>query len=136
MLIGLVTTTVFGAELKTPVISGVNGEIVKLPVTVDKVEKLAGIKLGLAYDTNILKFIKVDKTSYTANMLHVVNDRMPGKLIIVMASAKGFAGVNADLVEISFELLKDVKPEDKLTLKITEVELMGDDLKKIDVKFH
>jgi len=35
-----------------------HGEEVKIPVIVDKAEKLAGIKLGLSYDKNILKFLK------------------------------------------------------------------------------
>ena len=108
--------------------------MVKLAVTVDKVDNLAGIKLSLAYDKEILKFVKAEKTSYTANMLHVVNDKVPGRLIIVMASARGFAGENAPLVEMSFELLQDVKEEAKVSAQITEAELMSDKLQSIEVK--
>ena len=125
--------TVFGAELNVPVVAGTQGEVVKLPVTVDKVEKLAGIKLAMVYDLNVLKFQKAEKTPYTANMLHVVNDRVPGKLIIVLAAAKGFDGEKAALVELTFELLKDVKKEDKIALQITGAELMNDKLKRIEV---
>lgn len=126
----------FAAELNISIIAGTHGEVVKPAVTVDKVENLAGVKLAITYDQKTLKFIKAGKTSYTSNMLYVVNSKMPGKLIIVMAAAKGFSGENAELVKISFELLKDVKEEDKVTLQITEAELMGDDLQRIEIKFH
>ena len=128
--------TAFGAELNVPMIAGTHGEEVSFPVTVDRVDNLAGIKLVLDYDRDILKFIKAEKTAYTANMLYVVNDRIPGKLIIVMAAAKGFAGENAPIVEMTFELLQDVKKEDSVTLQIIEVELMNDSLQRIDKKSH
>ena len=85
-------STAVGAELNVPTVVGTHGEVVKFPVTVNKVDNLAGIKLVLVYDRNILKFVKAEKTTYTANMLYVINDKIPGKLIIVMAAAKGFAG--------------------------------------------
>lgn len=125
-----------GAELRIPFVAGTHGEVIVLPVTVDKVEKLAGIKLAMTYDANIVKFIKATKTPYTSNMLHVVNDKVPGRLIIVMAAAQGFSGENVELVELSFELLKDIKKEAKVILQITGVELMGDDLKRIEVRLR
>ena len=136
LLLCVNVSTAVGAELNVPIVVGTHGEVVKFPVTVDKVDNLAGIKLVLVYDRNILKYVKAEKTTYTANMLHVVNDRIPGKLIIVMAAAKGFAGENAPIVEITFELLKDVKKEDSVTLQIIEVELMNDSLQRIDKKLH
>jgi hypothetical protein len=69
-------------------------------------------------------------------MLHVVNDKVPGRLIIVMAAARGFAGENAELVEMSFELLQDVKEEDRVRVQITEAELMSDKLQKIEIQSH
>jgi len=38
------------------------------------------------------------------------------------------------LVELSFELLQDVKKEDKVMVQISEAELMGDNLKRIEMK--
>ena len=129
-------STAFGAGLNVPIVVGLQGEVVKLPVTVDKVDNLAGIKLAMTYDRNSLKFVKAEKTTYTANMLYVVNDKVPGKLIIVMAAAKGFTGENAPLVEMSFELLQDVKKEDNIAVQITEAELMSDKLQKIEINPH
>jgi hypothetical protein len=134
LLLCVNVSTALGAELHVPIVAGTQGDVVKVPVSVDKVDNLAGIKLALVYDRNILKFVKAEKTPYTANMLHVVNDRVPGKLIIVMAAAKGFAGEKAAIVNLTFELLKEVKKEDKITLQITEAELMNDKLQKIEVK--
>jgi hypothetical protein len=131
LLLCVTVSIAFGAELNVPVVSGSQGDIVKLPVIIDKVDNLAGIKLSLSYDKNTLKFIKAEKTTYTANMLHVVNDKVPGRLIIVMAAARGFTGENAPLVEMSFELLKDVKKEDNVIVQIIEAELMNDKLQRI-----
>ena len=135
VLLNLAVSNAFGAELHVPAIAGKQGTVVKLAVTVDKIDNLAGIKLALSYDQAVLKFVKAEKTSYTANMLHVVNDKVPGRLIIVMAAARGFAGENAPLVEMSFELLQDVKEEAKVRVQITEAELMSDKLQRIEVKF-
>ena len=136
LLLCIAGSTAFGAELNIPTVTGTHGEMVKLPVTVDKVDNLAGIKLSLSYDRKILKFIKAEKTAYTANMLYVVNDKVPGKLIIVMAAAKGFASENAPLVEMTFELLQDVNKEDSVTLEIIDAELMDDKPQRIEVKSH
>ena len=93
---------VAGAELHIPALEkGAPGDTVSLPVVIDKVEKLAGIKLVVEYDTKALKFNKAEKTTHTANMLHVVNDKTPGKLIIVMAAARGFSAENAELAQMT-----------------------------------
>ena len=136
LLLNFTAANAFGAELHVSAVAGKQGTVVKLDVTVDKVDNLAGIKLSLSYDKAVLKFVKAEKTSYTANMLHVVNDKVPGRLIIVMAAARGFAGENAPLVEMSFELLQDVKEEDKVRVQIIDVELMNDSLQRIDKKSH
>jgi hypothetical protein len=134
LLLNFGAANAFGADLHVSAVAGKQGTVVKLAVSVDKVDNLAGIKLSLAYNKDVLKFVKAEKTSYTANMLHVVNDKVPGRLIIVMAAARGFAGEKAPLVEMSFELLQDVKEEDKVRVQITEAELMSDKLQKIDIK--
>jgi hypothetical protein len=134
LLVLIIASASAAAELRIPPVSGNQGEEIKLYVTVDKVDNLAGIKLTLLYDKDVLKFIRGERTQYTSNMLHVINDKVPGRLIIVMAAAKGFTGENAPLVEMAFELLKDVKKEDNVTLKVIEASLMSDNLKKIKIK--
>ena len=124
------------AELSIPAVTGTKGEVVKLHVSVEKIDNLAGIKLVMTYDKNILKFIKAEKTTHTANMLYVVNDKVPGRLIIVMAATKGIAGKDLKLVQMSFELLQDVKKEEKVTLQISEAELMSDKLKRIEINLR
>ena len=66
-------------------------------------------------------------------MLYVVNDKVPGRLIIVMATTKGFAGKDAALVQMTFELLQDIKKEEKVTIRISEAELMSDTLQRIEI---
>ena len=133
LLICVFVSAAPAAELSIPAVTGIKGEVVKLHVSVDKVDNLAGIKLAITYDKNILKFVKAEKTTHTANMLYVVNDKVPGRLIIVMAATKGIAGKDMKLVQMTFELLKDVKKEEKVTLQISEAELMSDKLKRIEI---
>jgi hypothetical protein len=137
VLVFLSAGNVAGAELHNSAREkGAAGDLVTLAVMVDKVEKLAGIKLVLEYDEKVLKFVRAEKTQHTANMLHVVNDKTPGKLIIVMASARGFSAENVELVQLSYELLTDVKKGEKAPLQIIRAELMGDDLRRIGVQFN
>jgi hypothetical protein len=63
----------------------------QLTVAIDKVEKLAGLKISLAYPDKTLRFKPAAKTKATSSFMYVVNDKQPGKLIIVMASAKGIS---------------------------------------------
>ena len=58
LLLCVTVSIAFGAELNVPVVSGSHGDIVKLPVIIDKVDNLAGIKLAMTYDRNSLKFLK------------------------------------------------------------------------------
>ena len=135
LLIFILVAAPSAAELKIPAAAGTKGDVVKLHVTVDEIVNLAGIKLVMTYDQKILKFVKAEKTAHTANMLYVVNQRVPGRLIIVMATTKGIAGKDVPLVHMSFELLKNITKEEKISLQISEAELMSDKLKRIKVNF-
>ena len=56
LLICVFVSAAPAAELSIPAVTGIKGEVVKLHVSVDKVDNLAGIKLAITYDKNILKF--------------------------------------------------------------------------------
>jgi hypothetical protein len=56
--------------------------------------------------------------------MHIINDRTPGKLIIVTAGARGIQGKGMTILTLNFTVV----------IEIPEVQLMGDDLKEIECK--
>jgi len=121
----------FGTELYIPQVKTTAGQTVEIPIMIDHIDNLAGIKLKLKYDANILKFMEGTKTKHTSPLMHVVNDKNPGVLIIVMAGAKGIKGKEIALFLLKFKTHKDLKSQISTKLSITELQLMGDDLKDI-----
>jgi len=64
-------------------------------------------------------------------MMHIVNDKKPGKLIIVMAAAKGIKGENFPILNLTFEIKKGLTENQTTIIKIDEVQLMSDQLKEV-----
>ena len=82
----------WGTELHIPPLKGIPGESIDIPVMIDQVDNLAGVKLIMRYDPEILTFKKGMRTKYTSSLMHIINDKKPGILIVVMAGAKGIKG--------------------------------------------
>lgn len=110
------------------------GNIAEVPIMVDNVENLAGVKLSIEYKTEFLTFKNAGKTTYSSNLLHVVNNKTPGEVILVMAGAEGIKGKDFPLVNLIFEV-KGSKVE-KTWIKITCMELVGDNLQPITCKIR
>jgi hypothetical protein len=123
----------FGTELYIPEMKAKPGDSIKVPVMLDRVDNLAGIKMVMKYDTNFLTFKKAGKTKHTSSLMHIVNDKKPGFLVVVMAGAKGIKGEAFPIILIQFEVKKELKGDQKTTFEITELQLMSDDLK--DLKY-
>ncbi len=109
------------------------GNDINIPIMLDKVEKLAGVKLKITYDPAALTFIKAAKTKKTSSLMHIVNDKKPGVLIVVMAGAVGISGENFAILTLAFKTNKALKNDIATTMKITEAQLMNDRLQ--DIKF-
>ena len=107
-----------------------NGDSEKLSLVIDHAEKIAGMKVVIIYDVSHLSFVKADKAKATSSFMHVVNDKKPGKLIIVMASAKGISGDNLPLVHLEFKKVPQANPEAS-KISVTQVQLMDEDLKEV-----
>ena len=118
-------------ELSIAAIKARAGESVVVPLKVDKVHGLAGVKLVMKYDPKILVFRKGDKTKHTTSFMHIVNDKKPGLLIAVMASAKGIGGENIPILTLTFGVKAGLKGNLSTALEITELQLMNDSLKDI-----
>lgn len=128
ILISATTIPLHGAQLTLSSESTDSDMIIEM--TLDEVEKLAGMKLALDYPKDSLLVKKTKKSSKLNSFMHVVNDKNPGKLIIVLASATGVSGKNLKLFEITFTPIKDGKV-DAVVLKPTECQLMSESLKTI-----
>ena len=118
-------------QLSIPPLTGERGKALDVPIMVDKADDLAGIKLVLTYDPKILTFKKGSKTDETASLMHIVNNKKPGLLIAVMAGAKGISGSNMAILILSFHVNEGVNAGTETRLRVTEVQLMSDQLKEI-----
>jgi len=119
------------ANLNLMATSTPNSEV--LVVQIDKVEKLAGMKLTLDYPARFLEYKSAQKASAFNAFMQVVNDKKPGRLILVMASATGVSGENLKIFELTFsKSAQDLPP----TLKIApaECQLMSESLQEIPCK--
>ncbi len=103
----------------------------QLVLLLDQVDKLAGMKVVITYDKDTLKFVEAKKTKATDSLMHVVNDRIPGKIIVVLAGAKGISGKNVQLINLFFNHLTGKTTQKISLIKVTQVQLMSEKLKKI-----
>jgi len=124
------TVSAEAVEIRIPPLSAKAGQTIEVPITLDDIDNLAGVKLVLTYDPDILIYKNGMKTKETDSLMHIVNDKKAGVLIVVMAGAKGIGGKNLPIFTLFFEVKKDIKENRTTKISITESQLMGDDLKE------
>jgi hypothetical protein len=122
------------AELQIPSLKAKAGQEIRIPVIIDQVGNLAGVKLVLHYDKELLTFKEGNKTPATQSLMHIINDKTPGKLIVVMAGARGIQGKAVTILTLDFTVKKGIEGSQTTQIEIPEVQLMGDDLKEIECK--
>lgn len=127
----MLSNTVFAAELS--IMSKRLDSTENYTVRVDGVEKLAGLKISLRYPLE-LQYKAAEKGNDFNSFLHVINDKVPGKIIVVMASAKGVTGKNLPLFTLKFLNSQPATPPPSFPLRITGCELMSDELNDISCK--
>jgi len=120
-----------GTELSMPEIQGRAGQTFRIPLMIDAVDNLAGVKIVIQYDKDLLTYRGSKRTSQTASLMHIVNDNKPGILIIVMAGARGIKGRQFSIFSIRFEVTKELEKETLTKFKIAKSQLMSDQLKDI-----
>ncbi len=118
-------------EIRIPAVTVQSGTPLTAPVMINAVDNLAGIKLVLNYDENVLEFIKAEKTKKTNSLMHVVNSKNPGRIIVVMAGARGIKGKDFSIINLNFNTLPCTKNKCDADLQISEAQLMSDQLKDI-----
>jgi len=111
---------------------------IEIPVLLKNVPNMAGIKLALKFDKDLLQYVRSEKSKITASLMHIVNDKHPGKLVIVMAGARGVAVNNQSIMNLFFKVNNNIPKPVDMKFKITELQLMSDSLKELDyeLKIH
>ncbi len=117
-------------EFSIPPLTVKSGQSIEIPIMIDEVDNLAGVRLVMTYDPEILAYKGGVKTKETDSLMHIVNDKKPGALIVVMAGAKGIKGKDFPIFKVTFEAKKDIKEIRTTKISVTEIQLMGDDLKE------
>ncbi len=126
------TATAWGTEVYIPGLKARTGESVDVPIVIDRVDNLAGLKLIMKYDPKILTFKKGVKTKHSDSLMHIINDKKPGRLIVVMAEAKGIAGKDFAILNLTFDIKVGLQGNHATTIEISDLEMMSDELKKIE----
>ena len=120
-----------GAELYTAPARMNNGSLINIPIIIDQVNGLAGLKLVITYDKDVLKFKEGQKTPISQSLMHIINDQKPGRLVIVLAGARGVSGKNISFINLTFNVEKPFKNPGSTKLEIPEVQLMTEQLQEI-----
>lgn len=118
-------------ELYIPALKAKSGESIDIPIMIDRVDNLAGLKLVIKYDSKILTFKKGMTTKHSNSLMHIVNDKKPGRLIVVMAGAKGIKGKDFAVLKLTFEIKGALKANHVSAIEISDVEMMSDQLKDV-----
>lgn len=102
----------------------------RFSLVIDRAEKLAGMKVTLSYDSTRLSFIRAEKAQAVSSFMHVVNDKIPGTVIIVMASATGISGTDVELLHLHFKKTAN-NLESLGNVSATHIQLMNENLQEI-----
>lgn len=119
------------AEIAVDDGAGNAGEIVEISVRAKGIENLAGVKLVLAYDKDKLVFEQADKTPLTHSLMHIVNSRTAGNLIVVMAGARGVRADDGAIVDLRFRVPENGTKAETTRVELREVQVMSDQLREI-----
>ncbi|MFH1982439.1 MAG: cohesin domain-containing protein [Pseudomonadota bacterium] len=115
----------------SPDVSVRSGETITVPVMIDDLDNLAGLKLVIVFDETVLTYAGGAKTPLATTFMYIVNDRQPGRLVLVMAGARGIGGKKITVFEFRFTTSVEIKKAIQTELRIVESQLMSAELKNI-----
>jgi len=125
------TPAASATDIYIPALEGSPGQTITVPVMISQVDNLAGLKMVIKYDPRILTFKKGQKTKQSNSLMHIINDKKPGRLILVMAGARGIKGRDFAIMNLTFKIKGKPKGKQTTTIGISDVEMMSDQLKQI-----
>ena len=91
------------------------------------------MKVVLGYDADLLEYAVLRKPAVAGSLMHMVNPRQAGRVIVVMARARGISLDDEPIMEVTF-MLKNLEGQDvpeATEVKIAKVEAMNDNLETI-----
>lgn len=119
------------AEIVVGSPAGKPGESVTVPVYARGVENLAGVKLVLTYDADRLTFEQADKTPLTTSLMHIVNSKKAGRLIVVMAGARGVNAEDGTILDLRFRVPEGKTKPGTAAIELQQVQVMSDKLQEV-----
>lgn len=128
--------------VKVPQVTGCPGRSIEIPFILERPPMVAGIKFVVVYDDSLLKYKGFHKSKAASSMIHVVNSKVPGRLVIAMASARGVSGDKVEVFRLIFFVTSKIPPARfksgiaRTTLKIPEAELMSQGLESLKPEIH
>lgn len=108
-----------------------NGVVYNYALSLEQIDKLAGLNLSINYPKDQFHFESAAKGEPFKSFLHVVNDKKPGKIIVVTASAIGVSGSNLHLLQLNFTKLQSDIKLDSSIFKQIHCQLMNETLQEI-----
>jgi hypothetical protein len=126
------TRPAFAVELRIPSKKAVAGQLVNVPVEIDRIDNLAGLKIVVKYDDDAMTYRSTKKAPQANTLIHIVNDKRPGMLVVVMAGARGIKGEKLQILTFIFDVGADVPAGSLLPVDIVESQLMSDQLENIE----
>ena len=106
----------------------------RLSLYIDNADRIAGMKVVIAFDKNSLVLKQADKSKVTSSFLHVVNDKLAGQIIFVMASASGVSGQNLPLCHFEFFKIDDARQRSN-QVAVTQLQIMNENLQEITANY-
>jgi hypothetical protein len=103
---------------------------ISFSISVKQADQLAGVKLVLEYPKESLLLKAALKNESFNSFMHVVNDKRPGHLVLVMASAEGVSGEILELFNLRFNSTDQITSPYGL-LKVIDCQLMSETLAEI-----
>ncbi|CAB5124168.1 hypothetical protein D3OALGA1CA_2780 [Olavius algarvensis associated proteobacterium Delta 3] len=131
VLVILWVAPVHAAQLVIPKISGKPGGTIAIPIVLKDVDKLAGLKLTIEFDSKLLLYRKAVKSSQASTLMYLENANTPGRLAVVMAGAVGISGREIPILTVIFSINKNINSLKRTTLTIRESQWMNDALEEI-----
>ena len=124
------------AEVTVGSAKGKAGSEIQLPLSFDKTDNMAGVKIVLTYNQDMLEFLKAEKTESSQGLMHIVNSTVPGRIVLVMAGATGIKGENLVFCNLYFRIKKKLTPALQTQIRIVEAEAKSDQLKNIQLELR
>lgn len=112
------------------------GQQISLQVLLQPGSHVAGLKMTIGYDADVMTFVRADKLADANGMMYVVNDRQPGKLIVVMAGAKGVETPKVALLDLVFQIRQPIHNDMNTHVHLMDVEAKSDQLKSVPLQLR